>query len=210
MMFLIPLLFSLSVHEWAHAWSAWRMGDDTAYLQGRMTLNPLAHIDPVGTVLLPLMGVPFGWAKPVPVNPLRFRKSIDIRMGMIITSGAGPVSNLVIALASALCMAVCAGPLGLTIQFSPGIYKFLQIMVFMNVILAFFNALPIPPLDGGRIADALMPYRLRPMWENFSRFGPLLLLAVIFMPRMFGFSLLDWPIKATQYLLGQLLRLTVG
>ena len=75
----VPLVLSLSVHEWAHAWSAWRLGDDTAARMGRMTVNPLAHIDPVGTLLLPLLGVPFGWAKPVPVNPARFRRDIHMR-----------------------------------------------------------------------------------------------------------------------------------
>src|SRR5271157_1843260 len=94
--FLVPLILSLSVHEWAHAWAAWRLGDDTARLLGRMTLNPLAHIDPLGTVLLPLLGVPFGWAKPVPVNPLRFR-GVSMSIGMLLTAAAGPISNIVLA-----------------------------------------------------------------------------------------------------------------
>src|SRR5512143_3587864 len=94
---LIPLWVSLSVHECAHAWAAWRLGDDTARLLGRMTLNPMAHVDPIGTLLLPLLGVPFGWAKPVPVQPHRFRRTVSMRTGMMITALAGPLSNVLLA-----------------------------------------------------------------------------------------------------------------
>ena len=80
-MVLIPMLLSLTVHEWAHAWSAYRLGDDTASMQGRLTLNPIAHIDPIGTLILPLLGIPFGWAKPVPVNPTRFRRGVGMSTG---------------------------------------------------------------------------------------------------------------------------------
>ena len=93
----IPVLLSLTVHEWAHAWTAWKLGDDTAKHLGRLTLNPIAHMDPVGTFLLPLMGVPFGWAKPVPVNPLRFDQSVSIRGEMMLVAIAGPISNVCIA-----------------------------------------------------------------------------------------------------------------
>src|SRR3712207_2268072 len=86
---LVPVLLSLGVHEWAHAWSAWRLGDDTARLQGRLSLNPLVHMDPVGTLLLPLLGVPFGWAKPVPFEPLRFRRSVSLRTGTLLVAAAG-------------------------------------------------------------------------------------------------------------------------
>ena len=111
-MILIPLLLSLTVHEWAHAWSAYRLGDDTASMQGRLTLNPIAHIDPVGTLVLPLLGIPFGWAKPVPVNPTRFRRGVNMSTGMIITAAAGPLSNVVLALLSAVAF-------GLIARFSP-------------------------------------------------------------------------------------------
>src|SRR5512134_1879423 len=97
LLLLPPLLLSLSFHEWAHAWSAHKLGDDTAERMGRLTLNPLAHIDPLGTILLPLLGVPFGWAKPVPVNPARFRRGVHMGRGMMITSAAGPLSNLLLA-----------------------------------------------------------------------------------------------------------------
>ncbi|HMF44095.1 MAG TPA: site-2 protease family protein, partial [Polyangia bacterium] len=91
------MLLSLTVHEWAHAWSAYRLGDDTASKLGRLTLNPIAHIDPFGSLILPLLHIPFGWAKPVPVNPTRFRKGVNISTGMIITAAAGPLANVVLA-----------------------------------------------------------------------------------------------------------------
>src|SRR5690349_16718202 len=100
---LIPLVLSLSVHEWAHAYSAFRLGDDTAARQGRLTLNPIAHIDPLGTLVLPLLGIPFGWAKPVPVNAARFDRKVSMGTGTLITAAAGPFSNVVLAV---LCIVV--------------------------------------------------------------------------------------------------------
>ena len=203
----IPLILSLSVHEWAHAFSARLLGDDTAERMGRLTLNPLAHIDPVGTVLLPLIGVPFGWAKPVPFNPLRFRRNISMRTGIMITAAAGPLSNVCLA-------AICTVVLALLIRFRPDLivdggafFSMLRICIFLNVILAAFNALPIRPLDGSHVADALMPNQLRPAWESFCQLGPLPLAAVIILPILLGINLFHWPMQAVVYLLGQLLRL---
>jgi Zn-dependent protease len=177
--YLVPLLLSLSVHEWAHAWSAMRLGDDTAARLGRLTMNPLAHIDALGTLLLPLLGVPFGWARPVPINPTRFRRNVSMRMAVLLTAAAGPLSNLGLA-------ALCATLMGLAYRFSPmllvaqpALAQLLQIGVFLNVVLALFNLLPIPPLDGSRIVDALMPDRGRPAWDAFGRYAPIALLAVI-------------------------------
>jgi Zn-dependent protease len=206
----IPLVLSLSVHEWAHARAAWQLGDDTAALMGRMTLNPFAHIDPVGTVLLPLMGVPFGWAKPVPVNPLRFRRGMTMRKGMMLTAAAGPASNLVLAAASILLMA-------LLVRFRPDLIApgsraalLLHLLIFMNVLLAVFNMLPVPPLDGSRVADALMPRRLRPAWERFCQYGPLALAAVIILPLLMGVSLFGWALEATAYVRDAVIRLLGG
>src|SRR4029077_13823616 len=141
-MLLVPLLLSLTVHEWAHAWSAHRLGDDTAAKLGQLTLNPIAHIDPVGTLLLPLLGIPFGWAKPVPVNPTRFRRGVSMSRGMMITAAAGPISNVVLAV-------VCAVAFGLVARFSPdaltsrfGVAPLLMAMIQINVTLAIFNMLP--------------------------------------------------------------------
>lgn len=188
----IPLVLSLSVHEWAHARAAWQLGDDTAALMGRMTLNPFAHIDPIGTVLLPLMGVPFGWAKPVPINPLRFRRGMSMKKGMMLTAVAGPASNLVLAAASILLLALLT-------RFRPDLIApgsraelLLELLIIINVLLAVFNMLPIPPLDGSRVADALMPRGLRPAWERFYRLGPLALAGVIILPLLMGVPLFSW------------------
>jgi Zn-dependent protease len=182
MLLLPPLLLSLSFHEWAHAWSASKLGDDTAERMGRLTLNPLAHIDPLGTILLPLLGVPFGWAKPVPVNPARFRRGVHMGRGMMITSAAGPLSNFLLA-------TVCAVLFGLLARFAPdlvapgqGVRRLLQLMIGLNVTLGIFNLLPIPPLDGSRIVEGVLPVRMRAGWESFSRFAPFVLLALLFLP----------------------------
>jgi Zn-dependent protease len=182
---LIPLWLSLSVHEWAHAWCAYRLGDDTAARLGRMTVNPLQHIDPIGTFALPLLGVPFGWAKPVPINPLR------LRAGIALSAAAGPVSNLALAALAAVLLAVvgCVVPTSA----SPGapIYDLLATTVMLNWLLAFFNALPVPPLDGSRIADGLLPDSLRPAWDTFSRLGPAPLIGVIVLPIVLGIPIFE-------------------
>jgi Zn-dependent protease len=186
----ILLLLSLSVHEFAHAWSAWRLGDDTAARMGRLTLNPFAHADPVGTYLLPFLGVPFGWARPVPVDPTRFRRNVPMGRGMAITASAGPVANLVLALAAAILLglglrfagdAFGPGSAARSLLFAQVIDgRYMPGLIPINVSLAIFNLLPIPPLDGSRIAAWLMPTRLREQWFAFERLAPFLLLFVFF------------------------------
>ena len=196
-----PLLLSLTVHEWAHAWSAFRLGDDTAARMGRLTLNPLAHADLLGTVILPIFSpIPFGWAKPVPVNAARFRRDISMSTGMILTAAAGPLANVLLAVA---CTVVAA----MLYRFAPGLLadgggvkELLLIAISMNVSLALFNLIPIPPLDGSRIVDGLMPLRWRPQWESFVRFAPLLLIAVI----LYGGRLIAGPSDAFMRALDQL------
>ena len=203
---LIPLVLSLSVHEYAHAWSAARLGDDTASRAGRLTLNPLAHIDPIGTVLLPLLGIPFGWARPVPIDPTRFRRSIRMSTGTMITASAGPLSNVLLAV-------LCTVGYGLAIRFAPeaampgsGTRELLLIMIQLNVALAVFNMIPIPPLDGSRVLEGLVPLRLRPAWETFARFAPFLLLFVFIGARY----IMAGPIGAVYGLLDRLLNVVVG
>lgn len=179
---LIPLWLSLSVHEWAHAWSAFRLGDDTAARMGRMTINPLRHIDPVGTFLLPMLGVPFGWAKPVPINPLNFRPDVKVSTGVWVTAAAGPISNVVLAAACIVLLAACIVLAPQSLLQNEAVPRTLQRLIAINVVLAVFNMLPIPPLDGSRVAEALMPVSLRPAWRNFARLAPLMLLAVLFLP----------------------------
>jgi len=180
-MILIPLILSLTVHEYAHAWAAFRLGDDTASRAGRFTLNPLAHVDPIGTILLPLLQVPFGWARPVPVNPARFRPGVRMSTGMALTAAAGPLSNLLLAV-------LLTTAYGLLLRYAPdlvalrgGLGQLLVLMIYLNVNLALFNLLPVPPLDGSRIVDGFMPLRLRPAWERVMMLSPFLLLAVFFL-----------------------------
>ena len=206
----VPLLLSLTVHEWAHAYCAFRLGDDTASRRGRLTLNPLAHIDPMGTVLLPMLGVPFGWAKPVPVDPLRFRRSISMRKGMMLTAAAGPFSNVILAL-------LCTLTYGMLIRFRPdvllahgAIAGFLNTAIGMNLALALFNMLPIPPLDGSRVVDGLMPVRLQGYWEGWSKLAPYALLFVIVSPYVLHVSLLTWPITKAQQLVWKLMFFVAG
>ena len=189
LLWFIPVLLSLTVHEWAHAWTAWKLGDDTAKHLGRLTLNPLAHMDPVGTFLLPLMGVPFGWAKPVPINPLRFRPGVSIRGGMLLVAAAGPISNVCIALAAwlSLFVVVRAAPIGDHPELA-SVVQFLVILVAINIGLATFNMIPIPPLDGSKIVDGLLPDGVRPAWNRFCQLGPVLLIALILLPQLTGFS----------------------
>jgi len=170
---LIPsVLAALTVHEYAHGWVAYQLGDPTAKMMGRLTLNPLAHLDPIGTILLIVAF--FGWAKPVPVNPLNFRNP---RRDMIWVALAGPVSNVIL-----------AALIGFSLQplieyrimepFGP-IYQMMTLAVFINLMLALFNLLPIPPLDGSKVIAGLIPVQYLGMWLNFERIGPMLLLGVI-------------------------------
>lgn len=202
---LIPVILSLSVHEFAHAWTAWRLGDDTAARLGRLTLNPAAHIDPFGTIVLPLVlvlsGLPaFGWAKPVPVDPSRFRRDVPMARGMAITSSAGPVSNLLIA---TLSFGVLAAVIRGGVREGAAI-EFLWTLVLLNLVLALFNLIPIPPLDGSRVAGWLLPPRLAHQWHQLERFAPILLILVL----MFGGRLIRVPIAAiSNHLYGILVAL---
>lgn len=195
--FMVPLILSLTVHEWAHAWAAWRLGDDTAKLLGRMTLNPIAHIDPVGTLLLPMIGIPFGWAKPVPVNPSRFNRRVSMPTGMMLTAAAGPVSNLMLALIVGCLLAVLSRFAPTVLSQSRYLNSMLEFLILLNVLLAVFNCLPIYPLDGSRIAEAFVPVKWRAHWVSYVRWCPVLLAGVILLPFLSGISIFEWPINKT-------------
>jgi len=187
--FLIPMLLSLTVHEWAHARSAYALGDDTASLMGRMSLNPLVHIDIVGTIILPLIGVPFGWAKPVPVNPMRFDRRHSMRWGMMITAAAGPLANVALAFASAALFSLLAHLVPAALSPRSGVALLLTMLVSVNIALAIFNLIPVPPLDGSRLADYFMPQSLRPYWDSLYRSGPIGLVLLFVGLQFFGGAL---------------------
>ena len=177
------LLFSLTVHEMAHAWTADRLGDPTARLLGRVTLNPIAHIDPIGTILFPLIaivtGVPIlGWAKPVPVNVRQLRND---RRDYMLVAAAGPASNIVMAVAAAAFVALV--PVSPQVLGEPNVSapvaRFLTVMVRLNVLLAVFNMLPIPPLDGGNVLSGLLPRNTARLLDYIRPYGFIVLYALI-------------------------------
>jgi len=183
----LVLLFSLSVHESAHAWTALQQGDDTALREGRISLNPLVHIDPVGTVLLPLMGlfmggVFFGWAKPTPVQPRHFR---DFRLGQILTSGAGPVSNFLLAILFTLCYAVAIRLVG---PESHVLFLF-WMGILLNVVLGVFNLIPVPPLDGSWIASWGLPRQWGDLYDKYMEPYGFLILIGLFVSGALGIVL---------------------
>lgn len=165
---LIALILSIVIHEMAHGHAANWLGDPTARLQGRLSPNPLVHIDPLGSVIIPALlffgssGILFGWAKPVPYNPYNLRNQ---KWGEAIVAVAGPAVNVLIALIFAVIIRV-APLLGLPSSFFDLAYT----IVFINVLLAMFNMLPIPPLDGSKILMAVLPYNAQQQYRNFTSF----------------------------------------
>ena len=179
------LLISLPFHEFAHALAAYRLGDSTARLFGRLTLDPRAHLDPVGALMLTvtvLAGSGFGWAKPTPVNPVNLRYG---KWGEAIVAAAGPLSNLVLAIAGAIPLRFIIA----THMAVPYLTDVLGFFVFINILLMVFNFIPIPPLDGSKVLyaalDPATAWRVRPVLDQY---GPLLLLLLILLPSFGGFN----------------------
>jgi Zn-dependent protease len=171
---IIIVLLSLTVHEAAHAWTAERLGDPTARMLGRVSLNPIVHIDPIGTVLLPLLAAVsnlpiIGWAKPVPVDISRLKRG---RQDFMIVAAAGPASNILLATAGAILVRL----LGI----SSGEHSLLLELVEINIMLAVFNLVPVPPLDGGNVIAGLLPPRAAAMFDTLRPFGFIILYAMMF------------------------------
>jgi len=207
--YFIAFILSLSVHESAHALTSYWFGDDTGHLQGRISLNPMAHIDPIGTILIPLMGflsaaqgLPplIGWAKPVETNPLRWRNK---DLANISVSAAGPISNFLLALAFFIIMKVMLLS-GMAVRgykapftlIQPAmddqsgwlmpVCTFLSLMLLLNVALAVFNLIPIPPLDGSHVFETLLPDSLKGIYEQIRPYSWIILLGLLWMG-VFGF-----------------------
>jgi len=174
------ILFGLTIHEFSHGWVAWQLGDPTAKMMGRLTLNPLKHLDPIGTIALFLFR--FGWAKPVPIDPRNFRHPTR---DMAISSLAGPGANL-------LTAAVAGLILRLLFLFHVGGFFTTLIMYFVlfNLILCFFNLIPIPPLDGSRLVYHLLPPHLAAGYARLERYGFIILIGVIMLGQLTRVNLL--------------------
>jgi Zn-dependent protease len=197
---LIILFFSVILHEVAHGRAAEWCGDGTARERGRLTFNPLPHIDPMGTVLLPLLlavthsPVMFGWAKPVPINPMRFRNP---KRDIAIVGAAGPLSNLALATLSAAVFKLLAPAWGM----SHPVVQFLLFAAAINVVLLVFNLIPLPPLDGSRVVIGLLPRHLAVRYAQLERYGFILIFLLLFL------GLNRWVISPV---VGLILRWLVG
>jgi Zn-dependent protease len=188
------LVFAISAHECAHAWMSNRFGDDTARLLGRITLNPIAHTDPIGTLLLPIAGFIFGhmgglaatipligWGKPTPVNPLRWRNK---DLANVMVSIAGILANLIIAICSFVVlkvMLVTGAFGGVPESLRQPLYLLLLYSLVMNISLAIFNLLPFPPLDGSKVLQTFLPASMMPALNVLERYGILILMALLYL-----------------------------
>jgi Zn-dependent protease len=214
----IPVIVAITLHEAAHGYAALALGDTTARDAGRLSLNPIRHIDRVGTIILPgilmisqLLFPPhriffmFGWAKPVPVSAWKFR---DPRRGMALVAIAGPLMNFVLAWLAALVMPLAEGEGA----WAAASQQFLIYFMLANIVLGLFNLLPIPPLDGGRVAVGLLPLALARIWAQLERVGILIVLLAVFMlPYVLGIDpvgealnhIIPWAFRTIFWLAGQ-------
>lgn len=198
----ITLLIAFTFHEFAHAWTATQFGDDTPRLFGRLTLNPLSHLDVMGSLMLLFTG--FGWAKPVPINPRRIQQHSNSALMLVAISG--PLSNLILAIAAAIPLRfglvtpnVSAG------NFLPTPYTFLVFFVFTNLGLMLFNLIPLPPLDGEEVLTFLLPPDLENKWETIRPYGPYILMLILFLGPTFGVNIIELFLRPLIFSMGRLL-----
>lgn len=202
---LVPMFLSLTVHEYAHARTAYALGDRTAAAMGRMTLNPLSHIDLFGTIILPLLaiwggGPFFGWAKPVPINPLMFSRRVRMKTGLLLTAAAGPASNLVFALLMAFGINLFAALKPEWSLTDNTLSQFLWIVFQINIVLAVFNFIPVPPLDGSRVLTGLLPDRLAAAYSYLER-NPIFIIVIFAVLITQAGRLISGPVTALAKLL---------
>jgi len=188
------------LHEVSHGYVAYRLGDPTAKSRGRLSLNPLKHVDPFGTVLLPLLltasGLPaFGYAKPVPINPHYFR---DYRKGMLLTGLAGPATNLTLAIVSGVLTRVLVATGLADMAAGQWVWYILYLFAYINLVLMFFNLIPIPPLDGSRVLPVFLSDNALQKYHEFERYGVLIVFgALLILPRLFNIDILGGYLNVT-------------
>lgn len=184
----LPILLSLTVHEYSHGYVAWRFGDNTAKNMGRLTLNPISHIDPIGMLMLFIVGM--GWAKPVPINPHAFRHP---KRDLALSSAAGPASNFLMAALTGLLFRIFPGLIPLNSDTGMLLFLKLNLLYFLliNVGLGIFNLIPIPPLDGSKILRGFLPDSKTHIIDYLERYGGILLFAVVILGRVIGFPILS-------------------
>ena len=177
-------LAAIACHEAAHAYVATKFGDETALRQGRLTLNPAAHYDPIGTVIFPLFGaiiggVMFGWARPVPVNAARFK---NVRSGIFWVSFAGPLANVLIAILSAFFLALFVTQIPSSFMFHSEFVQMFRAAILINIVIAIFNLIPFPPLDGAKMISTFMDYEMARKYEELGRYSFVFILVLWFTP----------------------------
>ena len=180
--FLLGIVF----HEWAHAWTAKKFGDDTAERMGRLSMNPIVHYDLVGTIIFPLVGIAmggtmFGWAKPVPVDPRKFK---NINKGIFWVSFAGPIANIILAVICSFILALLYTQVQTNFGFNSIVFKMLQSSIYINIILAVFNLIPFPPLDGSKMVSTFLDYEQARKYEELQRFTFLFIVVLWMTPAL--------------------------
>jgi len=198
----ITLMVAFTFHEFAHAWTATQFGDDTPRLFGRLTLNPLSHLDLVGSMMLLVTG--FGWAKPVPVNPQKIQQHSNSALMLVAVSG--PLSNFFLALLAALPLRLgWVVPTTPSTNFLPSLYTFLIFFVYTNLGLMLFNLIPLPPLDGEEVLTFFLPPGMQRQWDQIKPYGPYILMLLLFLGPVIGFNIIDLILRPAIFSIARIL-----